>query len=223
MNAVTKEVEEQTTYTGAMKIIEIVPSQNRTRKIYPVFKRTFDIAFSLIAGIVTFIPMLGMALLVRIDSPGPAIFKQERLGKNGKPFLIYKFRSMRVDAESNGPQWAEVDDNRCTKVGRFLRNARLDELPQLWNILRGDMSFVGPRPERSYFYDKFEKYIPGFRDRLAVTPGLTGLAQISGGYDLKPEEKIVYDMKYIANRSAKLDAYCIVKTVSLVFTHKGAR
>lgn len=226
MSAVTvtkNETNESTTYAGELKLVEIVPAKKNIKKTYLIFKRVFDAVLSLLVGILTIIPMLLIALLVRLDSPGPAIFKQERLGRNGKPFLIYKFRSMRIDAERNGPQWAEVKDERCTRIGRVLRNSRLDELPQLWNIFRGEMSFVGPRPERAYFYNKFEKYIPGFRERLTVTPGLTGLAQVSGGYDLKPEEKIIYDMKYIANRSVKLDAYCIVKTVSLVFTHKGAR
>lgn len=223
MNSVIKETNENTSYAGMTKLGEVNPSEKRIKKTYLIFKRIFDVILSLLAGGVAFIPMILIALLVRLDSPGPAIFKQERLGRNGTPFLIYKFRSMRIDAECNGPQWAEVDDERCTRIGRFLRNTRLDELPQLWNILRGDMSFVGPRPERSYFYNEFEKYIPGFRNRLAVTPGLTGLAQISGGYDLKPEEKIIYDMEYITNRSLKIDVYCIVKTISLVFTHKGAR
>lgn len=223
MNAVTKEVNEQTIYAGAMKLVEIVPTEKKSKKIYLIFKRFFDVVLSLLVGIVTLIPMLFIALLVRIDSPGPVIFKQERLGKNGNPFLIYKFRSMWIDAERNGPQWAEVEDDRCTNIGKFLRKARLDELPQLWNILRGEMSFVGPRPERSYFYDKFETYIPGFRDRLAVTPGLTGLAQINGGYDLKPEEKIIFDIEYIKNCSVKMDIICMIRTVSLVFTHKGAR
>ena len=106
---------------------------------------------------------------------------------------------MRLNAEENGPQWANEQDSRCTHVGQFLRRTRLDELPQLYNILRGDMSFVGPRPERAYFYRKFETYIPGFSNRLMVVPGLTGYAQVNGGYSLKPEEKIVYDMEYIEN------------------------
>ena len=112
------------------------------------------------------LPMLLIALAVRMDSPGPALFAQERLGKDGKPFTMYKFRSMCLNAEANGPQWAAKNDCRCTKVGRFLRKSRMDELPQLWNILKGEMSFVGPRPERSCFYDEFETYIPHFRKRL---------------------------------------------------------
>ena len=178
---------------------------------------------SLVAGMCLLLPMLVISLLIRLDSKGPVIFKQERLGKDGKPFTIYKFRSMAINAEENGPKWAKKEDDRCTKVGRILRKTRLDELPQLWNILMGDMSFVGPRPEREYFYDQFETYIHGFHNRLVVLPGLTGWAQVNGGYDLKPEEKIIYDMEYIKNQTFVMDLKCIFKTVKLVFTHKGAR
>lgn len=192
-------------------------------KGYLFLKRSFDIVLSLVLGIVLMLPMLLIAALIRIDSPGPALFRQERLGKDGKPFVILKFRSMGLDAEEAGPQWAQRNDSRCTRIGRVLRRSRLDELPQLWNILKGDMSFVGPRPERACFYEEFETYIHGFHNRLAVQPGLTGLAQVNGGYDLKPEEKIVYDMEYIEYRSVKLDLHCILMTVRLVFTHEGAR
>lgn len=190
---------------------------------YFFIKRVFDIAVSLIAGIILTLPMLIIAIIIRADSRGPAFFKQERLGKNGKPFVMYKFRTMYLDAEANGPQWAKESDCRCTRVGCVLRKTRLDELPQLFNILKGDMSLVGPRPERACFYNEFEKYIHGFRYRLMAKPGLTGLAQINGGYDLKPEEKIVYDVKYIESNSFIMDLYCILKTVTVVFTHKGAR
>lgn len=190
---------------------------------YLFVKRFIDILASLAAGIVFAVPMLLIALAICIDSRGPVIFKQERLGQCGKPFIMYKFRSMYMDAEKYGPQWADRIDWRCTRVGRFLRKTRLDELPQLWNILRGDMSIVGPRPERAYFYEQFETYIHGFHNRLVVKPGLTGWAQINGGYDLKPEEKILFDMEYIENQSLELDMKCILKTVKLIFTHEGAR
>lgn len=137
--------------------------------------------------------------------------------------LIYKFRSMRLDAEENGPQWADEQDPRCTHFGQILRRTRLDELPQFYNILRGDMSFVGPRPERAYFYGEFEKYIPGFSNRLMVVPGLTGHAQVNGGYSLKPEEKIIYDMEYIEKRSIWMDLACIGKTIRVVLCGAGAR
>ena len=131
-----------------------------------------------------------IAWIVVIDSPGGAIFKQERLGLNGKPFLIYKFRTMCLDAEKNGPRWADKEDKRCTRFGAFLRKTRLDELPQLWNILKGDMSFVGPRPERKYFYEQFEKYIVGFSNRLVVLPGLTGYARVNGAMSWSRKKKL---------------------------------
>ena len=130
---------------------------------------------------------------------------------------------MRLDAEENGPQWADEQDPRCTHFGQILRRTRLDELPQFYNILRGDMSFVGPRPERAYFYGEFEKYIPGFSNRLMVVPGLTGHAQVNGGYSLKPEEKIIYDMEYIEKRSIWMDLACIGKTIRVVLCGAGAR
>lgn len=209
-------IPEQSTYT-----VEITNVGGG--KCYLFLKRCFDILVSLVAGVLLFVPMLVIAAVIRLDSPGPALFRQERLGKDGVPFIMYKFRSMYVDAEENGPQWADKDDRRCTRVGRFLRNTRLDELPQLLNIFLGEMSFVGPRPERACFYDEFETYIHGFHDRLKVKPGLTGYAQVNGGYDLKPEEKIVYDAEYIQNRSLRMDLECIIKTVKLVITHEGAR
>lgn len=219
MNLVTTEQEQPVSAAP----VAVVLSRTEPSAGYLFAKRLFDIAASLLAGIVLLVPMLIIALVVRLGSPGPALFRQERLGKNGKPFTMLKFRSMYLDAEVNGPQWAAVNDHRCTMVGRVLRNSRLDELPQLWNILKGDMSFVGPRPERACFYDVFETYIPGFRDRLQIKPGLTGWAQINGGYELLPEEKLVYDMEYIEHCSIKMDLTCILKTVGLVFTHEGAR
>ncbi len=192
-------------------------------KLYLVSKRIFDFIFALIAGIVLLVPMIIIALLVRMDSPGPSIYKQERLGLNGKKFMIYKFRSMNKNAEENGPQWAYKNDLRCTRIGRILRLTRLDELPQLLNILKGDMSFVGPRPERECFYELFETYIPNFRKRSTVKPGLTGWAQINGGYELGPEEKLKYDLEYIEKRNILFDIACIIRTVRLVFTHEGAR
>ena len=122
--------------------------------VYLTVKRTLDTCFALIGLIVFTLPMSVIALIIALDSPGDPIFKQERLGKDGKPFIMYKFRSMCEDAERDGPRWADADDARCTHFGAFLRRTRLDELPQIWNILKGDMSFVGPRPERACFYRK---------------------------------------------------------------------
>ncbi len=190
---------------------------------YRFFKRFLDIFASLLLLLLLIIPMFLIGAAVWCTSPGHALYRQERLGKDGKTFLMLKFRSMAKDAEKDGPQWARENDQRCTPLGAFLRRSRLDELPQLWNILMGDMSFVGPRPERAYFYDEFEGYIKGFRKRLLVKPGLTGWAQVNGGYDLQPEEKIVYDVEYMENMSLRMDMKCIVQTVRLVFTHEGAR
>lgn len=201
-------------------IEQVIPER---KPVYSFVKRLCDIVLSLCAGVVLLLPLCVIGLLIKLDSEGPALYKQERLGKNGKSFYMYKFRSMRVDAEKDGPKWANQDDDRCTRLGKFLRKCRLDELPQLWNIFVGDMSIVGPRPERPYFYDEFETYIHGFRHRLAVQPGLTGLAQVNGGYDLEPEEKIIYDMRYIKERSLLMELGIIFKTVALVFSHEGAR
>lgn len=192
-------------------------------KFYLFIKRVFDIVAALGAGLVLLLPMVIIGILIKLDSPGPVLYRQERLGKGGKPFLLLKFRSMRLDAEADGPQWAKENDERCTKIGQMLRQTRLDELPQLINIVKGEMSLVGPRPERAYFYDKFETYIPGFRNRLLVTPGLTGWAQVNGGYNLGPEEKIIFDMEYIEKRSVWMDILCILKTFGVVFSHEGAR
>lgn len=196
----------------------------KTKVFYSIVKRLFDFFASLIAIIILLIPMIIIGILVKLTSKGPILYKQDRLGKNGKPFKLVKFRSMYVDAEAKGAQWSQGDDDpRITKFGRFMRKVRVDELPQLFTILIGKMSVVGPRPEREVFYNEFEKYVHGFSERLKVKPGLTGLAQVSGGYDLKPEEKIVYDIEYIKKRSIWLDIKIIFKTVIVVFTHKGAK
>ena len=201
----------------------VAPVAAQPKPLYKAVKRAFDVLVSLLGLLVLGIPMLLLALLIQLDSEGPAIFAQERLGKNGVPFTMYKFRTMRLDAEKNGPQWASENDQRCTKLGRIIRKSRADELPQLVNVLKGEMSLVGPRPEREFFYEEFEQYIHGFSQRLKVTPGITGWAQVNGGYNLLPEEKIVYDMEYISNRSVWMDIKCLLRTVGVVFEHKGAR
>lgn len=190
---------------------------------YRFVKRAFDIAVSVLALVILLVPMLLTALIVALDAHANPIFSQVRLGKDGAPFTLLKFRTMRLDAEKDGAQWACSDDPRVTKVGRFLRNTRMDELPQLLNILVGQMSFVGPRPERPEFYDVFDTYIDGFRQRLLIKPGLTGHAQVNGGYELLPEEKIVYDLEYIKHCSIGFDIKCMIKTVAVIFTHDGVR
>lgn len=193
------------------------------KKSYLFIKRVFDIAASLTAGTVLLIPMLLVALLIVLESPGPALYTQERLGKNGKPFRIYKFRSMCVDAEKNGPQWARTQDPRCTRVGMVIRRWHIDELPQLLNVLKGEMSIVGPRPEREHFYQIFEQELPHYRDRLLVDQGLTCIGQVNGCYDLTPAKRIAYDIEYIENQSVWTDLKCIFKTFGVICNHKGAR
>ena len=194
------------------------------KPIYSFLKRFFDIVASFCALVVLALPMLVVAVIIKCTSPGTAFYRQERLELNGKRFCIIKFRTMRMDAEADGAQWSAGDeDPRITPFGAFLRKTRIDELPQLVCILQGTMSVVGPRPERECFYDEFETYIHGFHERLKVKPGLTGLAQVEGGYNLHPEEKIVYDLEYIRTRSFWLDLKIIFKTVGVVLSHEGAK
>ena len=192
--------------------------------LYSIYTRSFDIISSIIALIILFPIILITGIIVKIEDKGPIFYKQERLGKNEKRFYIYKIRSMRIDAEKNGKaQWAEKNDPRITKVGRFIRKTRIDELPQLINILKGDMTIVGPRPERPELTYEFEKQTEGFINRLKVKPGLTGLAQVNGGYDITPKEKLGWDMEYIRNRSIILDLKIILKTIKVIITGDGAR
>lgn len=189
-----------------------------TKTAYEAIKRCFDIIFSFLALLVLIVPMCFVAIAVKCTSKGAVLYVQERLGKNGKPFKIVKFRSMVDDAEKNGVQWCDEEDPRITTLGKYLRRYHIDELPQLWNILVGDMSFIGPRPEREFYYDAFETYIHGFSERLKVKPGLTGLAQVSGGSLMRPEEKIMYDIDYIKKRSLLLDFSILCNTVITVIT-----
>lgn len=198
--------------------------QIKRRPIYEFLKRAIDIVASGLGILVLGIPMLIIAIIIRATSKGGAFYYQERLGLNGKKFNIIKFRSMVADAEKNGAQWSEgIEDERITSVGQVLRKFRLDELPQLFCIFIGTMTIVGPRPERECFYNEFEKYIHGFSQRLKVKPGLTGHAQISGGYNLAPHEKIIFDIEYIKKRSLWFDIKIIFKTIAVVFTHEGAK
>ena len=198
--------------------------QIKRRPIYEFLKRAIDIVASGLGILVLGIPMLIIAIIIRATSKGGAFYYQERLGLNGKKFNIIKFRSMVADAEKNGAQWSEgIEDERITSVGQVLRKFRLDELPQLFCIFIGTMTIVGPRPERECFYNEFEIYIHGFSQRLKVKPGLTGHAQINGGYNLAPHEKIIFDIEYIKKRSLWIDIKIIFKTIAVVFTHEGAK
>ncbi len=184
-----------------------------------VLIRLLDIAGALAILSVTFPVILVVALLVKLTSHGPVLYRQERVGENGRLFTLYKFRTMVNDAEKHiGPVWAAKDDDRVTPVGRVLRRMRIDELPQLWNILRGEMSLVGPRPERPYFVAR-HKALQGVR--LSVKPGLTGLAQVRSVYDLKPDHKVKYDCLYIQRRSFLLNLYILVLTIPVLVARKG--
>lgn len=195
--------------------------QIRKQPFYDAVKRLFDLAFSMIGLLLLLAPMALTALLICLDSPGGPIYTQRRLGKNGKPFTICKFRTMSLDAEKNGACWPQENDPRCTRVGRVLRRLRIDELPQLVNIFLGQMSLVGPRPERPEFYELFDSYIGGFRTRMQVRPGLTGWALVRGGWSLLPEEKLRYDMEYIERRSLSMDLRCLALTVRLLLCGHG--
>lgn len=189
-----------------------------------VSKNFFD---RLLAGIFLLLLapfMLIFALLIKITSPGPVFYKQERVGQGEKPFWLIKFRTMIDNAEAQtGPVLAADDDHRITTIGRFLRRYRLDELPQLFNILKGEMSFVGPRPERPFFVKQFKKSIPGYAERFLLKPGLTGLAQISGSYATTPTNKLKYDLIYLYNQSLFLDLKILLATVKVVLTGSGSR
>ncbi len=192
---------------------------------YLFLKRTFDLLCSVFL-LVLFSPlMLIIAILVKLDSPGPIIYRQERLGKAGRVFTIYKFRSMRKDAEKHsGAVWAMQNDPRVTRFGRFLRATHLDELPQLFNIIKGDMSLVGPRPERPEIASNLAKQIPDYYHRLCVKPGLTGLAQVRYKYDTSIKDvrnKLRYDLFYIKKANFWLDLRILFDTIEHVLLSKG--
>ncbi|TWW13658.1 hypothetical protein LABALGNA3A7_05810 [Dellaglioa algida] len=190
---------------------------------YIIFKRIFDIIFSIIALIPAIIIIIIFAIIVVIDSKGGPFYAQERVGLMGKKFKVFKLRSMRIDAEVNGAQWAEEEDPRITNVGKFMRKMRIDELPQLFNVLVGQMSLIGPRPERPNFTQQFSEEVEGFEQRLLIKPGLSGYAQVNGGYDITPFEKLKLDLYYMEHFSLRLDLKIFIKTVAVVFTGDGAR
>ena len=189
-------------------------------------KRIFDIFLCMLLLTVGLPLMLLTALLVYLDDGAPVLFRQVRVGLNGKEFTLYKFRSMRKDAEKDGAQWAQKNDSRITRVGNFIRNTRLDELPQIYNVLRGDMSFVGPRPERPEFVGDLKAQIPYFNERHRVKPGLMGWAQLKYPYGASVEDsaqKLRYDLYYTKNHSIILDLLIVIQTVEVVLLGKGVR
>jgi len=187
-------------------------------------KRLLDLFFAMLIGIFAAPVIILAAIIVKLESKGPIFFIQERIGEGNRKFNIVKFRSMTTDAEKDGPQWASKNDNRVTKFGKIMRATRIDELPQLWNVLRGEMSFVGPRPEREFFIQQLEKEIPYYNLRHTVKPGLTGWAQVMYPYGASVEDayrKLQYDLYYIKHHSIPFDVKVLLKTVTIVIFGKG--
>jgi sugar transferase (PEP-CTERM system associated) len=204
----------------------IFSGRGRQARLSGVARTLLHRGVALFGAIVSLPIALVTALLIKLESPGPALYKQERVGKNGRPFTIMKFRSMRSDAERDGPVWARDGDARVTRVGRVIRKIRVDEIPQFWNILKGEMNFVGPRPERPHFVAQLAEEIPFYEQRHLVQPGLTGWAQIKYPYGASIEDarqKLQYDLYYIKNQSLVLDAVIIFETVKTILFSRGAR
>ena len=206
-----------------MPIIEISPEPMPLWE--KAVKRLMDVTISVVVLIVLAPFLLIVALFIRLGSPGPVIFRQERVGRNGKPFIINKFRTMVQDAErKTGPMWAKKNDPRITKIGYWLRKLRIDELPQLYNVIRGEMSLVGPRPEREHFVEQFKNQIPLYMRRLRVRPGITGWAQVKWKYDTSLDdvkEKTKYDLYYVENISLRMDIKIIINTIITMIKGKG--
>ena len=207
-------------------IADDIPMQRITRLLLTaeqkILKRMLDIAVS-IPAIIILLPLMALtAIAIKADSKGPVIYSQERVGQYGKTFKVYKFRSMRQDAEAqSGPVLAKEGDSRITKVGRFIRATRIDELPQLFNVLKGEMSIVGPRPERPFFVEQFIKEKPEYAYRHNVKPGITGLAQIAGKYNTTAYDKLIYDLIYIQEQSVKTDLIIMLQTFKVLITKES--
>ncbi len=217
--------------TGRVSLDMIRPSwlifsgRGRQARIAGLFRNGMHRFVALIGAILS-LPIAALtAILIKLDSPGPVLYKQERVGRNGRPFVLMKFRSMVVDAEKEGPVWATSGDDRATRVGRVIRKIRVDEIPQFWNILRGEMSFVGPRPERQHFVAQLAQEIPYYEQRHLIAPGLTGWAQIKYPYGASIEDarqKLQYDLYYIKNQSLILDAIILFETIKIILFGRGA-
>jgi sugar transferase (PEP-CTERM system associated) len=219
--------------TGKVHIDMLRPSwlifagRGRDTRIGQVFRELVHRSLALV-GLVLSLPIAVLtAILIKIESKGPIFYKQERLGKNGKIFHVIKFRSMQIDAEADGlPVWAADDDGRATRVGRIIRKIRVDEIPQFWNIIKGEMSFVGPRPERPHFVAQLAAEIPYYKHRHLVAPGLTGWAQIKYPYGASIEDarqKLQYELYYIKNQSLTLDLIIVFETIKTVLFGRGGR
>jgi sugar transferase (PEP-CTERM system associated) len=218
--------------TGRLQVESLRPSSLifsegfKKSKLSMWMKRVSGFSLSLI-GLILLSPLiLIISILIKMDSRGPVFYKQERVGEKGKIFKLLKFRSMVEGAEANGPVWAGKNDDRITRIGQWIRKWRLDEIPQMVNVLKGDMSFVGPRPERAYFVEKLREEIPFYDQRFYVKPGITGLAQVKYQYGASKDdslEKLRYDLYYIKNLSLLLDLLIIFETIKVVLSGKGAR
>jgi exopolysaccharide biosynthesis polyprenyl glycosylphosphotransferase len=204
--------------------IPLMEITHRSPQWYTALKRLIDLLGALVLLVVLSPVLLLVGLAILFSMGRPVLFGQERLGTNMVPFTVHKFRTMVRDAEAeSGPVLADEEDPRVTPVGRFLRRFRLDELPQLVNIVTGEMSFVGPRPERAFFVDDFVRDIPGYRERFRIKPGVTGLAQVSGGYATTPERKLKYDLIYMFHQNLLMDVRIVADTIRVVLTGRGAR
>jgi sugar transferase (PEP-CTERM system associated) len=204
----------------------IFSGRGRQARLSGVARAFMHRSVALVGALVSLPIALVTALLIKLESPGPALYKQERVGKNGRPFTIMKFRSMRLDAEKDGPVWAQSGDDRTTRIGRIIRKIRVDEIPQFWNILKGEMNFVGPRPERPHFVKQLAAEIPFYEQRHLIPPGLTGWAQIKYPYGASIEDarqKLQYDLYYIKNQSLMLDAVILFETVKTILFGRGGR
>jgi len=202
----------------------IFSSRGRRARINEIARAMMHRTVALLGAILSLPIAMVAAVLIKIDSRGPVLYRQERVGKNGRMFMLMKFRSMRVDAEKDGPVWAKSEDERMTRFGRVIRKIRVDEIPQFWNILRGDMNFVGPRPERPHFVAQLAQEIPFYEQRHLIAPGLTGWAQIKYPYGASIEDakqKLQYDLYYIKNQSLTLDATIVFETVKTVLFGRG--
>ena len=202
----------------------IFSSRGRQARISGIARNITHRIVALIGAIFSLPIAILTAILIKLDSRGPILYKQERVGKNGSPFTVMKFRSMRTDAEKAGPVWASQNDDRTTRVGRIIRKLRIDEIPQFWNILRGDMDFVGPRPERPHFVSQLAEEIPYYEQRHLIAPGLTGWAQINYPYGASIEDarqKLEYDLYYIKNQSLMLDAIILFETIKIILFGRG--
>lgn len=209
---------------GDYEYIQKLSGQKVQATAYLKFKRFLDIVVSLVLLIPSSVLILIFGILIKLETPGKMFYSQERVGIMGQPIHITKLRSMFQDAEKkSGAMWAKKNDARVTKVGSFIRKTRIDELPQLFSVLIGDLSLIGPRPERPMFTEEFSKDIPGFEQRLRITPGLSGWAQVNGGYDATPSEKLMDDLYYIDHVGPWLDFKILWMTIKVVLTGHGAR